>query len=128
MPQATNITLKDENGADVVFTLLTPAAGSSPAVWVAKGTGTSPATQDKIECSSQSKAGVRTPVWTMKTIDRSENSSGKEVANGSHLTILSDAVTNSVSDAVHARAAAYAKSLAAEAIYTETATSGFAPS
>lgn len=128
MPQATNITLKNELDEDVVYTLLTPAAGSSPAVWAAKGTGDSPATQDKIECSMSSKSGVRTPVWTIKTIDRSTNSAGKEVANGSHLTIMSDAVANSVSDEVHARASAYAKSLAASTLYAQVSTTGYAPS
>lgn len=128
MPQATNLTLKDQNDVDVVFTLLTPAAGNSPAVWVAKSSGTSPATQDKIECSSVSKNGVRTAIWTLKTVDRTENSSGKEVANGSHLTTLSDAVANNVGDAVHARASALAKSLVATTLYQETSTSGFAGS
>lgn len=60
MPQASNITVKDDANVDTLFTLLTPAAGDgSTAVWQNK-TGLSPVQFPKLLVSAKrNPSGVR---------------------------------------------------------------------
>lgn len=79
MPQAANFTVLDgaATPADTLFTLLTPASGKSPAVWVAKSKGPTVATQPKVDVSTTgTKVGrslrlsFRLPYWVTGTDGR----------------------------------------------------------
>ena len=72
MPQAANFTVQDgaATPVDTLFTLLTPASGKSPAVWVAKSKGPNVAAQPKVDASTTGtkigrsmRLSFRLPYW-----------------------------------------------------------------
>ena len=79
MPQAANFTVKDgaATPVDTLFTLLTPASGKSPAVWVAKSKGPNVAAQPKVDASTTGtkigrslRLSFRLPYWVTGTDGR----------------------------------------------------------
>lgn len=79
MPQAANFTVQDgaATPVDTLFTLLTPASGKSPAVWVAKSKGPNVAAQPKVDVSTTGtkigrsmRLSFRLPYWVTGTDGR----------------------------------------------------------
>lgn len=133
MPQAQNITVKDgaSTPADTQFTLMTPAAGNSPAVWNAKSKGPVTAAQPKLEISSQGfkngrTAGrkvtltLRVPAWSIAA-DQSLNISDAYFAR------VDVTVPDRVAASFRADGAAFIGNLIANAIIAEVFRDGYAP-
>lgn len=129
MPQAINITIKDGQStpADCLFTLLTPAAGNSPAVWSAKTKGPTSASQPRVELSGEGFRGGRKLRLTVKVPAYVTGTDGKvSLIDNFH---FSGQVTipDTVPVAFRADAVAYIGNLLSHALIKETLTDGYAP-
>lgn len=62
MPQIADITVKKADGTtDVVYKAITPAAGTSPAVWKNQTVGVSVGQQPELRCASKGRTNKGTP-------------------------------------------------------------------
>lgn len=121
MPQAANFTVKDgaATPVDTLFTLLTPAAGKSAAVWVAKSKGPTVATQPKVDVSTTgTKVGralrlsFRLPYWVTGT-------DGRVTVVDSQFASLSATVPDTIPDANRADFVALFANIIATALVKE---------
>lgn len=121
MPQAANFTVKDgaATPVDTLFTLLTPAAGKSAAVWVAKSKGPTVATQPKVDVSTTgTKVGralrlsFRLPYWVTGT-------DGRVTVVDSQFASLNTTVPDTIPDANRADFVALFANIIATALVKE---------
>lgn len=121
MPQAASFTVEDgaATPVDTLFTLLTPAAGKSAAVWVAKSKGPTVATQPKVDVSTTgTKVGralrlsFRLPYWVTGT-------DGRVTVVDSQFASLSMTVPDTIPDANRADFVALFANIIATALVKE---------
>lgn len=129
MPQAQNIVLKNAAGVAKTFTLATPAAGQNPAVWFLQE-GANRTVWPKLECSSSGSGstGARKVKWTLTVPAAVVDATGTTRASAKQFSALDHTTPALVSDGVTSDAIAFQESLAADALYKETISTGYAPS
>lgn len=129
MPQAINITVKDGQStpADTLFTLLTPAAGTNPAVWVARTKGPTTACQPRVDISSEGFKGGRRVRVTIKVPSYTVGSDGKVSIEDAWHAAAAVTIPDRVPASFRADGAAYLANVLAAAIVKESNIDGYAP-
>lgn len=128
MPQATDLSLKNNAAVAKTFALATPAGPTAPAVWYLRE-GANPGVFPKVECSSASAAGgagrkvklsFNLPVATV-------NASGATVSAAKMSFNLDVTVPDLVPDASRDDAVAFVKDLVASTLMVSVFKTGYAP-
>lgn len=129
MPQASHITIKDGQStpADCLFTLLTPSAGNSPAVWNAKTKGPTSASQPRVEMSSEGFRGGRKVRLTVKVPAYVTGTDGKVSLIDTYHFSGQITVPDTVPAAFRADAVAFIGNLLSHALVKEVLVDGYAP-
>lgn len=131
MPQATNITVKNAAGTDVVFELITPSGGDgAAAVWQLTSAGTSSLSRPRAEMVSRPNADktarkVLTALTVPYTVTDSTTQLPRVVAN---IVFRNGEMTapRSIPDTVIAEAVAYWAGLNASTLWKDCYKIGYA--